>query len=219
MKEPPDDVYTKQLKFSEFLKKALHILKIDDNYKLFLVVQIFGGAMALALPFYVVYAKDVLGITLGMVGIFLSAQMLGSVISNLLWGYLSDFVGNKKIIQISIFLGLAAPLIALITPSHLSVLFIPLSVLIGFSMTGQMIGNTNFLLDISPPKDRPTYISLRGTLRFPVIIFLLIGGIIVHHISYTLLFMVTMLSVLFGFILTFRLHEPRERVAIKEMKL
>jgi len=30
--------------------------------------------------------------------------------------------------------------------------------------------------------------------------------------------MVTMLSVLFGFILTFRLHEPRERVPVKEMK-
>lgn len=218
VKEPPDDVYTKQLRFGEFLKKALHILKIDDNYKLFLVVQIFGGAMALALPFYVVYAKDVLGITLGMVGIFLSAQMLGSVISNLLWGYLSDFVGNKKVIQISIFLCLTAPLIALITPSHLSALFIPLFVLIGFSMTGQMIGNTNFLLDISPPKDRPTYISLRGTLRFPVMIFPLIGGIIIQHISYSFLFLVTILSVLFGFILTFRLHEPRERVPVKEIK-
>lgn len=171
----------------------------------------------MALPFYVVYARDVLGISLGMVGIFLSAQMLGSVISNLPWGYLSDFFGNKKVIQISIFLGLTAPLIALITPADLSQLFIPLFVLIGFSMTGQMIGNTNFLLDISPPKDRPTYISLRGTLRFPVIIFPLIGGIIVQRISYTFLFMVTVLSVLFGFILTFWLHEPRERVPVKEM--
>jgi MFS family permease len=218
VKEPTDEVYTEKLQFGEFLKKAFHILRSDDNYKLFLVVQIFGGAMTLALPFYVLYARDVLGITLGMVGIFLSAQMLGSVISNLLWGYLSDFVGNKKVIQTSIFLGLTAPLIALITPAHLSELFIPLFVLIGFSMTGQMIGNTNFLLDISPPKDRPTYISLRGTLRFPVMIFPLIGGIIVQHISYSFLFMVTILSVLYGFILTFRLHEPRGREPVMEMR-
>lgn len=218
VKEPTDEVYSGQLPFGEFLKKAFHILRSDDNYKLFLVVQIFGGAMTLALPFYVLYARDVLGITLGMVGIFLSAQMLGNVISNLLWGYVSDFVGNKKVIQTSIFLGLAAPLIALITPAHLSQLFIPLFVLIGFSMTGQMIGNTNFLLDISPPKDRPTYISLRGTLRFPVMLFPLIGGVIVQHISYSFLFIVTILTVLYGFILTFRLHEPREREPVMEMK-
>jgi MFS family permease len=218
VKEPTGEVYTEKLPFREFLTKAFHILRYDDNYKLFVLVQIFGGALTLALPFYVVYAKDVLGITLGMVGIFLSAQMLGSVISNLLWGYLSDFVGNKKVIQTSICLGLMAPLIALVTPPHLTALFIPLFVLIGFSMTGQMIGNTNFLLDISPPKDRPTYISLRGTLRFPVMIFPLIGGVLVQNISYSFLFMVTILSVLYGFILTFRLHDPREGEPAMRMK-
>jgi MFS family permease len=218
VKEPTGEVYTEKLPFREFLTKAFHILRYDDNYKLFVLVQIFGGALTLALPFYVVYAKDVLGITLGMVGIFLSAQMLGSVISNLLWGYLSDFVGNKKVIQTSICLGLMAQLIALVTPPHLTALFIPLFVLIGFSMTGQMIGNTNFLLDISPPKDRPTYISLRGTLRFPVMIFPLIGGVLVQNISYSFLFMVTILSVLYGFILTFRLHDPREGEPAMGMK-
>jgi MFS family permease len=85
-------------------------------------------------------------------------------------------------------------------------------------MTGQMIGNTNFLLDISPPKDRPTYISLRGTLRFPVMIFPLIGGILVQNISYGFLFMVTIVSVLYGFILTFRLHDPREGKPVMGMK-
>jgi MFS family permease len=218
VKEPTDEVYMGQLPFGEFLKKAFHILRSDDNYKLFLLVQIFGGAMTLALPFYVLYAKDVLNVTLGMVGIFLSAQMLGGVISNLLWGYLSDFVGNKKVIQISIVLGLIVPLIALMTPAHLSELFIPLFVVIGFSMTGQMIGNTNFLLDISPPKDRPTYISVRGTLRFPIMMFPLIGGVMVQHISYSFLFIVTMLTVLCAFILSFRLHEPREVEPIKELK-
>jgi MFS family permease len=218
VKEPTDEVYTGQLPFGEFLKKAFHTLRSDENYKLFLLVQIFGGAMTLALPFYVLYAKDILGIKLGMVGIFLSAQMLGSVISNLLWGYLSDFVGNKKVIQTSIVLGLMAPLIALFTPAHLSGLFILLFVLIGFSMMGQMIGNTNFLLGISPSKDRPTYISLRGTLRFPIVIFPLIGGAIVQHISYTFLFIVTVSSMFFGLILSFRLYELREAQPVKELK-
>jgi len=210
VKEPIEEVHKRALSFREFMKKAYHILKFDNNYKLFLIVQILGGAMGLALPFYVLYAKDVLSVKLGMVGIFLSAQMLGSVLSNLLWAYLSDFIGNKKVIQISIFLGLMAPLIALLTPVKFSGLFIPLFALIGFSITGQAIGNTNFLLDIAPAKDRPTYVSLRGTLSLPVVVFPLIGGAIVQHISYNLLFTITILTVFVGLILSFGLSEPRE---------
>lgn len=209
VREPIHEVHERRLTFVKFVEKALHILKFDNNYRLFLIVQILGGAMGLALPFYVLYAKDILGVKLGMVGIFLSAQMLGSVLSNILWGHLSDFIGNKKVIQISIFLGLMAPLIALLTPAHLPDLFIPLFILIGSSITGQIIGNTNFLLDMAPAKDRPTYISIRGTLRLPVVIFPLIGGVIVQHISYNFLFLITILTVFVSFILSFQLTDPR----------
>jgi MFS family permease len=209
VKEPVEEVHKNFLTFREFMKKAYRILEFDNNYKLFLVVQILAGAMGLALPFYVLYAKDVLGVKLGMVGIFLSAQMLGSVLSNILWAYLSDFIGNKKVIQISILLGLMVPLIALLTPIHLSKVFIPLFVLIGFTITGQIIGNTNFLLDIAPAKDRPTYISLRGTLRLPVVLFPLIGGTIIRYASYHFLFIITILVLCAGFILSFQLSEPR----------
>lgn len=209
VKEPVEEVHKSILTFKEFLRKAFHILESDNNYRMFLLVQILGGAISLALPFYVLYAKDILNVKLGMVGVFLSAQMLGSVLSNILWGYLSDFVGNKKVIQISIFLGLTAPLIALLTPIHLSGLFILLFILLGFSITGQIIGNTNFLLDIATPKDRPTYVSLRGTLRVPVMFFPLIGGMIIQHISYHFLFILTILTVFAGLILSFQLSEPR----------
>ena len=210
VKEPTEEVHRNQLNFREFLKKASGILKSDNNYRKFLGVQILGGAISLALPFYVLYAKDVLSIKLGMVGIFLSAQMLGSVLSNVLWAHLSDYIGNKRVIQISIFLGLIAPLIALLTPTYRPELFILVFVLLGFSIMGQVIGNTNFLLDIAPSKDRPAYVSIRGTLRAPVVIFPLIGGVIVQHISYNFLFIVTILTVCAGFILSFQLAEPRK---------
>jgi len=210
VREPIEEVHKNQLNFKDFLKKASGILKSDHNYRRFLGVQILGGAISLALPFYVLYAKDVLSAKLGMVGIFLSAQMLGSVLSNLLWAHLSDYVGNKRVIQVSIFLGLIAPLIALLTPTYRPELFILVFVLLGFSITGQVIGNTNFLLDIAPSKDRPAYVSVRGTLRAPVVVFPLIGGVIVQHISYNFLFMITILTVGAGFILSFQLEEPRK---------
>jgi len=210
VREPIEEVHKNQLNFKDFLKKASGILKSDHNYRKFLGVQILGGAISLALPFYVLYAKDVLSVKLGMVGIFLSAQALGSVLSNVLWAHLSDYIGNKRVIQISIFLGLIAPLIALLIPTYRPELFILVFVLLGFSIMGQVIGNTNFLLDIAPSKDRPAYVSVRGTLRAPVVVFPLIGGVIVQHISYNFLFIITVLTVCAGFILSFQLEEPRK---------
>jgi len=145
-----------------------------------------------------------------MAGTFLLAQMVGNVLSNILWAHLSDFVNNIRVIQVSTFLGLLVPVIAIITPLHLPVLFIPLFVLTGFFIAGSSIGKTNFLLDIAPPKDRPTYISFNSTLTFPMLIFPLIGGIIIQYISYNFLFILTLLILLIGFILSLRLKDPRE---------
>jgi len=209
VKEPTEKVYKNQLPFKDFLKKAFLIIKKNSNYKKFIVVEILAGTAGMALPFYILYLKDILGIRLGTVGILLSAQMLGSVLSNILWAHLSDFVGNKKVIQISTFAGLMVPIIALMTQFKNELLYLLLFAIIGFFIAGRTIGNTNYLLDIAPPKDRPIYISLSGTLLFPVSLFPLIGGLIAQYISYNILFIITGIPILLGFILSFNLKEPR----------
>jgi len=216
VKEPTEKVYKNQLPFKDFLKKAFLIIKKNSNYKKFIMVEILVGAGGMALPFYILYLKDTSGIRLGTVGILLSAQMLGSVLSNILWAHLSDFVGNKKVIQISTFAGLMVPIIALITQFKNELLYLLLFAIIGFFIAGRTIGNTNYLLDIAPPKDRPIYISLTGTLLFPVSLFPLIGGLIVQYISYNMLFVITGIPILLGFILSFNLKESR---TIKENRL
>ncbi len=209
VKEPTEKVYKNQLPFKDFLKKAFLIIKKNSNYKKFIMVEILAGTGGMALPFYILYLKDVLQIELGMVGILLSAQMLGSVLSNILWAHLSDFVGNKKVIQISTFAGLMVPIVALMTKFKNELLYLLLFAIIGFFIAGRTIGKTNYLLDIVPSRDRPIYISLTGTLLFPVSLFPLIGGLIAQCISYNMLFIITGIPILLGFILSFNLKEPR----------
>jgi MFS family permease len=209
VKEPTEKVYKNQLPFKDFLKKAFLIIKKNSNYKKFIIVEVLAGAGGMALPFCVLYLKDILGIRLGTVGMLLSAQMLGSVLSNILWAHLSDFVGNKKVVQISTFAGLMMPIIASMTQFKNELLYLLLFAIIGFFIAGRTIGKTNYLLDIAPPRDRPIYISLTGTLLFPVSLFPLIGGLIVQYISYNMLFIITGIPILLGFILSFNLKEPR----------
>ena len=209
VKEPTEKVYKKQLPFKDFLKKAFLIIKKNSDYKKFIMVEILTGAGGIALPFYILYLKNILGISLGTIGILLSAQMLGSVLSNVLWAHLSDFVGNKKVIQISTFAGLMVPVVALMTQFKNELLYILLFATIGFFIAGRTIGKTNYLLDIAPSKDRPIYISLTGTLLFPVSLFPLIGGLIIQYVSYNTLFVITGIPILLGFLLSFNLKEPK----------
>lgn len=211
VREPIEEVHGNQIGFGSFMAKAIGILKSDANYRKFLLVQILAGGGGLALPFYVLYAREVLAVRLGIVGIFLSAQMLGNVLSNLVWAHLSDFVGNRRVIQVSCFVALLIPAVALITPPSMPLMFVILFVFAGSFIAGRMIGRSNFLLDIAPPKERPAYISLNGTLSFPIVVFPLLGGILVEHTSYNFLFVVTSLVVLAGFILSLSLREPRAR--------
>jgi len=220
VKEPVEEVHKNPLKFRDFLKKSFKILKTDSNYRKFLLVEILVGGSALSLPFYVLYAKNLLHVRLEMVGVFLSSQMIGSAISNFFWAYLSDFAGNKKVLQMSALVSLTIPLLAIITTPDLSVLFILLFVFVGFFTAGYSIGKNNFLLDIAPRKDRPAYLSLNGTITFPVAIFPLIGGTIVQYISYSFLFGTTLLILLTGFILSYQIVEPRKELSkIKKTRI
>ena len=209
VKEPIEEVHKDSLKFGQFLKKAIIILKDDKNYQRFIFVQFLRGAGGLALPFYVIYAKEALKIPLGMVGVFISAQMLGGLLSNFLWAYISDYVGNKKVIQISLITSFLIPITVLLIAPGFSFLFAAVFVLIGFSINGSNIGYTNYLLDISPSKKRPTYIGLTSTFLAPTALFPLIGGAIIQYTSFLFLFSLTTLFVFIGFLLSLKLKEPR----------
>ena len=79
VKEPPGKAYKDAEPFVQFLKRVPDYLRREPVFvrivaKLFLI-----GLNGLALPFYVVYAKEILGLPAGAAGYFISAQTLGSV--------------------------------------------------------------------------------------------------------------------------------------------
>ena len=135
---------------------------------------------------------------------------ISMVLSNLLWAHLSDFHGNKKVIQLASFFGVIIPFLAIITKPSSSLIFVILFITIGIFTAGSNIGKTNFLLDISKPKERPIYVGMNNTLTFPITLFPFLGGILIHIISYKFLFYLTFLIMISGFLLSLHLKEPRE---------
>lgn len=211
IKEPKGDIAPQKEKFLEHIKNASLVLKYDKNYRILMAVKILCGSSAIAFPFYVIYAIEKLNFKEEIVGLFILAQVIGGVISNIFWGYLGDTKGNKIVLQSYAFLGILAPLLALILPNFKNVysLYVLIFLAIGFSEGGGAIGYLNLLLEMSPPKQRPSYIGFMNTITSPIALTPMLGGVIIDLVSYNVIFFVALILTLFGFIISLKLAKPK----------
>jgi MFS family permease len=209
-KEPKEEISNKKEKFIEHIKDASLVLKTDKNYRILMAVKILCSSSAIAFPFYVIYAMDKLNFREEVVGIFILAQVVGGVISNIFWGYIGDTRGNKVVLQSYAFLGILAPTLALVVPNFENVysLYILVFLAIGFSEGGGAIGYINLLLEMSPPKKRPSYIGFMNTITSPIALAPMFGGIIIDFVSYNTIFLIAMILTLIGFFISLKLSKP-----------
>jgi len=192
--------------------------KQSPAFQRMMSVRMLYSFLYLSLPFYVVYARTSLGLPESIIGVFISAQMAGSILAGLLWGTLGDRYGNRLVIRL---LGLAAastPLLALLASlmhrlgmTGLAIVpFLLLFATIGATLSGMWMGFTNYLLDSVSDLDRPTYIGMMNTLIAPFTFLPLLGGVLVQYFSPEVLFVLTAVGIVLGNLRAIGLSEPRE---------
>jgi MFS family permease len=199
--------------FRKFLLKGPFLLKNVRSYRMLLVVRILLGVWGMALPFYVVYAQERLALEAGAVGVLLSTQMAGSVISNLLWGALSNRSGNKIVLELVSAVAILAPGLAVAT-SHTPALqnlhaFGLVFFFLGFALSGIKLGYTNYMLDVSPDAERPTYLGFMNTFLAPVLLLSALGGYLIEKTNYEFLFLAVAAAALAALVFSLQLEEPR----------
>ncbi|MFQ5886797.1 MAG: MFS transporter [Anaerolineae bacterium] len=218
--EPVEPVHEGEVALLQQFRRALEIMENDARYRQFLFLRLCLMATQMATPFYILYARDRLGIPGGMVGLYLSAMTAVSVGSNLVWSRISDRRSNKLLLQIASILGLSIPLSALFIP-HLSGLLSPGSlgylfgvvfVLLGSYTAGARIGNINFLLEISPAVERPIYLGVTNTLLGMALLASAVGGVIVEVAGFGILFSFTLAFYALAIGLSLTLSDPREEI-------
>jgi len=220
--EPVEPVLNQSVALLGQMKRALHLPRRDANYARFLAVRLLATAAGMATPFYIVYAKRVLGVSAGMVGVYLTWATLAGIASTLIWGQISDRRGNRGVILLTSLVGLSMPLAALFIPLLVGrqpprVAWVPFAftvvfVLSGVFQMGRMIGYSNYLLDIAPARDRPLYIGLANTLTGLTMLASAVGGLIVDLAGLAVLFWVAAAFYAGALLLSGKLRESREIV-------
>lgn len=201
--------------FKKFLRRGPSLLKDVRSYRIFFIWRVLLGVWMMALPFYIIFARERLALPEEAVGIFLSIQMVGMIISNILWSRLSDRVGNRIVLKLTAVVSAAAPLMALIAAMAPPLRNIPafgtVFFLVGFAMSGLRLGHSSYMLDLAPEEERPTYLGFMNTFIAPVALLSAVGGVVVEMTSYETLFVTALAASLLALAFGIQLEEPRQR--------
>ena len=81
--------------------------------------------------------------------------------------------------------------------------------MLGFTLSGVRLGQINYMLDVSPDAERPTYLGFMNTFLAPVLLLSMLGGYIIERTSFEALFFAVMGAATLALVLTVRLDEPR----------
>jgi len=231
VKEPIEPVSPSRVRFSDHLRNCGRILREDDNYRRYFTQRVLASLSLMALPFYATYAVTVLGARLAQVGLMVSLWMLSGMLSNAVWGTLSDRRGSRILVVASSALGILPPIIALgsvlvpaqpVSLPHSLTLWLPdcicdmdmrllvfLScfVLNGFSDAARKVSTNAYLLDISPALLRPMYVGLMNTISSPLALAPALGGLITQVASYRFVFLLSLLFAILSFLVSITLTE------------
>ncbi|MDD4104821.1 MAG: MFS transporter [Clostridiales bacterium] len=179
-----------------YIREVPAILKRDIRFRRFILVENLTSFSVMALPFYMVYAKEIFSLDSTYVGKYLLIQIAGTILSNLIWGTLAGRTDSRRVVRICIHMGAAVPIIVIFLVRTNADLFGLVFFLVGFIISGRQIGFEPYLLDIAPDQRRTQYLGIRGSLNIFTIILPFMGGLLITWLGYIPVFLLVSLVML-----------------------
>lgn len=186
--------------FYQYLKDGVKVFNSDRKFKLFVYAQWCGGAVLMAMPFYVVQA-NASGFDLDRVALLLGAQTAGALSSNLLWGWWGDRLGKVSLLR-AIAIGRIFPPAAVILLASTQIVeidqllyaFVAMFFILGALANGLTIAVIGFLMEISPEDLRPAYSGYFNAITAPAFLLPLLAGVIAAIFGLTVVFTISMIA-------------------------
>ncbi len=198
----PESIISKEKPVSllQYIKRIPSVLKKDESFKYFIIVENLSGFSIMILPFYMMFAKESFVLDDSYIGIYLIVLTVGTILSTLLWGFIAKKFDAKHIVGLCIILGGLNPILALILSNTTPALFGIVFFIIGFMRSGRKIGFEPYFLDIIPLNERVEYLGIRGSLNILRVILPLVAGILISFVGYIFTFILVTVMMTLSFI-------------------
>ena len=196
--------------FFKFLGDALLSLRYDRNFRRFAIVILLFYSIWPLFPHYTVFGKRTLGLVPSGFTTLIIAQNASNAIGAGIMGNVADRSGNRFVLRILILISACIPLLAVgisRMPTGAQFYWI-IFALMGFTPVSARIV-TNYTLEIAPQEKHPQYLGVMSLFQaIPLFVSPLIGALI-EEFAFEPVFIGCGVLVLVGFLMTFRLAEPR----------
>ena len=221
--EPQTDIEPRKIDVKEQLARAPALLRADREYRIYVALSAASAGNAVATPFYIIYATEVLGAPAAMVGIYIAMGTLARVLSNMFWGAQCRRRGNLWVLRVGSILGIVPPtLVAIVSglvpaPQAGAIsavaawLFGLVFLMQGFAGAADGISRLSYLYDMAPEDERPTYYGLANTILGPLYFLPAIGGILLDMAGYALIFGVSSVFMWLALYLSMQLGQQGHR--------
>lgn len=217
--EPEGEMVEERVRLGEQVRRGWSLVNRDVSFRRYLVARAALMFGEIALPFYVIFAKEVLGAGVEMIGVYLITTQATALTTNLLWGRLSDRHGNRLVLRL-IAAGKAGVMVlvlglsVLVPGTGLDGLWLPYLILPVFALEGALrpagiISGSNLLLEIAPPVERPVYLGFANTVLGLTLLATGVGGLVVDRFGFEGLFALALACEGLAFVFSMRLCEPR----------
>ncbi|MCH2180658.1 MAG: MFS transporter [Mariniblastus sp.] len=213
LKEVPDVGKRETKKLGQVLRQSWETLRVDRNFRVLVIIAaLFGMSMTL-FPHYQALARGRLEVGLQAMVPWLIVQNMGAAGFSIPMGWLADRYGFRLVLRIQMLLLMMPPIFAiwfanLTGGSHW---FLLVFALLGLSPV-MLRTFSNYTLEIADRQRQPIYLSTMSVcMAVPVLATSLLVGLMVELIGFEITFLAVIVAIFIGWILTFRLGEPRHQ--------
>jgi hypothetical protein len=156
------------------------VLREVAGFRRFLIARALLAVTEVAVPFYVLAAREA-GVDASGLGAFLAASGVAAVVSNPIWGRVTDRSSERTVMTAAGGLGVAAAVLAALLlvvdsgseAAYAAVVFVAVA-----AQEGVRLGRKAYLVTASPPSERPLYVALANTIMGVVMITLALLGVV-----------------------------------------
>lgn len=190
MREPREPVLTQKRTLVEQLRFCIEILRTDQQFRTFVTARVLFESFSLGLPFIYIFAQNKLDFTMADIGIFITVECAGVIISNYVWSELGDNVSNKRVLIGTGYVALLVPVI-IILYSYVDLPAVLFPIVFALTATvdaGRTIGGLGYLATSNPSRDRTTYAALYNSLLAIPLLFATLAGLLLDNFGFVLLY-------------------------------
>lgn len=208
LKEEEQDEFVPLIRGWRKFTYSAGFLKNDLNFISFIVADVLMILSFTGNAFITVYALGKFGVPDENIGFFTVLMMGSLIVSSLIFGTIGDRSGHKLNMILASFFTLSATLLAVLSKSVAVFYFV--FVLTSVTTGIMMVSRLTLLAELSPSKERASYIGLTSLIGLPFAFSAIIGGWAAKYFGFEIVFILSAICAGCAMLVwTFFVKEPR----------